>query len=266
MTVVSLTTDFGTGDGYVAAMKGVICRIAPQARILDISHSIPPQDVRTGGFVLRRAVPYFPPGSIHVAVVDPGVGTPRRPLAARLDDQYFIAPDNGILTVLFDEAESKQAQAEFFHLNDPQYWLSTVSRTFHGRDIFAPCGAHLAAGVPIDKLGSRITDPVRLELPHPEETTAGWQANVAIIDHFGNIATNLPGRLVQGRTDVLVRLGNQEVQGLVESYGNYQPGELVALVDSEGYLEIAQVNGNAAAALDVHIDDPVEIVLRDGGL
>jgi hypothetical protein len=247
-------------------MKGVIYGIAPQARIVDISHTIPPQDVRTGGFVLRRAVPYFPPGSIHVVVVDPGVGTPRRPLAARLDNQYFIAPDNGILTALLDDVESKQAQAEFFHLDDSQYWLPAISRTFHGRDIFAPCGAHLAVGVPIDKLGSRITDPVRLEFPHPEKTAEGWQANVAIIDHFGNIATNLPGRLLQGRKDVLVRLENQEVHGLVESYGNCQPGALVALVDSEGYLEIAQVNGDAAAALGVHIDDPLEIVLRDGGL
>ena len=141
-----------------------------------------------------------------------------------------------------------------------------VSRTFHGRDIFAPSGAHLAAGIPIDELGSRITDPLWLDLPRPEKTATGWRANVTIIDHFGNIATNLPRQALEGRTDVLARLGDQEVQGLVESYGNCQPGELVALVDSEGYLEVARVNGNAAAVLGVRIGDPVEVVWPDAGL
>jgi S-adenosylmethionine hydrolase len=266
MVVLSLTTDFGLTDGFVGAMKGVIYAIAPQVRIVDISHLVSPQNVREGAFTLWRAAPYFPAGSIHVAVVDPGVGTQRRPLAARLGDQYFVAPDNGILTRLLEDAEQERAPVEFVHLDNPKYWLRDVSRTFHGRDIFAPCGAHLAAGTPLSDLGTKITDPVRLELPRPEQTSSGWRANVTMIDRFGNIATNLPAQALEGRTKVLVRLLGQEVQGLVDSYGSSRPGELVALVDSEGYLEIAQVNGDAAGALGARIDDPVEVVFGNGGL
>src|SRR5512134_2408312 len=131
MTIITLTTDFGLRDGFVGTLKGVIYGIAPQAKIVDISHSIAPQDVREGAFILRRAAPFFPPGTVHVYVVDPGVGTQRRPLAARLGGQYFVGPDNGMLTPLIEEAERNGQPVEFAHLNNPKYWLPRVSHTFH---------------------------------------------------------------------------------------------------------------------------------------
>jgi hypothetical protein len=262
MTVVTLTTDFGIRDGFVGILKGVIYGIAPQVEIVDISHSIAPQAVREGAFTLRRAAPFFPSGTVHVYVVDPGVGTQRRPLAARLGDHYFVGPDNGMLTPLIEEAERNKKAVEFVHLNNPKYWLPKVSRTFHGRDIFAPVGAHLAQGIPLSELGTPFNDPVRMELPRPVKTENGWSAHVTVIDVFGNLTTDLPASALQGRTDILVRLRGVEVHGITQSYGHKQPGDLIALVDSEDYLEIALVNGNAAQKLGANVGDTVEVIYR----
>ncbi len=260
MTIITLTTDFGLRDGFVGVMKGVIYGIAPQAKIVDISHTIAPQNIHEGAFTLRRAAPFFPDGTVHVYVVDPGVGTQRRPLAARLGEHYFVGPDNGLLTPLIEEAEHNQKLVEFVDLNNPKYWLPKVSRTFHGRDIFAPVGAYLANGVSLNALGPLIRDPVRIELPRPVKTDHGWIAHVTVIDVFGNLATDLPASVLDGRTQVVVRLGGAAVDRITESYGQRQPGDLVALVDSEGYLEIAVVNGSAAQKLDAKVGDPVEVV------
>ncbi len=170
MTVLSITTDFGLTNGFVGVMKGVIYGIAPDVKIVDISHLISAQNVLEGAYAMWRAVPFFPPGSVHVGVVDPGVGTKRRPIGARLGNQLFIAPDNGLLTPLILDAERDGETVEFVHLDNPKYWLPKVSNTFHGRDIFAPTGAHLAAGVPLSELGTPITDPIRLDMPRPEKT------------------------------------------------------------------------------------------------
>ncbi|RPI94785.1 MAG: hypothetical protein EHM40_05425 [Chloroflexi bacterium] len=262
MTILTLTTDFGLRNGFAGVMKGVIYGIAPEAKIVDISHMIAPQDVLEGAYTLRRAAPFFPAGTVHVYVVDPGVGTQRRPLAARLDEHYFVGPDNGLLTPLIEEAERDQKAIEFIHLNNPKYWLPKVSRTFHGRDIFAPVGAHLANGISLNALGPLLRDPVRMELPHPEEVENGWIAHITLIDVFGNLATDLPASALRGRTDVRVRLRGAEVDGITEAYGQKQPGELVALVDSEGYLETAVVNGSAAERLGAKVGDTVEVVYR----
>ncbi|MGB8984131.1 MAG: SAM-dependent chlorinase/fluorinase, partial [Anaerolineales bacterium] len=200
MTVITLTTDFGLRDGFAGIMKGVIYGIAPQAKIVDISHTISPQNIREGALTLARAVPFFPAGTIHIYVVDPGVGTQRRPLAARLGEHTFVGPDNGMLTLLIEAAEQNEKPVEFVHLNNPKYWLPKVSRTFHGRDIFAPAGAHLASGVLLSALGPRLSDPVRIELPRPEKTDHGWIAHIIRIDVFGNLATDLPASALQGRT------------------------------------------------------------------
>jgi S-adenosylmethionine hydrolase len=260
MTVLTLTTDFGLRSGFAGIMKGVIYGIAPQVTIVDISHSIAPQNIQEGAFTLWRAVLFFPPGTVHVYVVDPGVGTQRRPLAARLGDHTFVGPDNGLLTPLIETAEQAKQPVEFVHLNNPKYWLPNISRTFHGRDIFAPVAAHLVNGVSLSALGPRLNDPVRIELPHPVKTEAGWSAHVTAIDSFGNLATDLPASALGSRIDVRVRLRGVEVAGIVASYGNKQPGELVALVDSEGYLEVAVVNGSAAEKLDAHAGDTVEVL------
>lgn len=262
MTVLSITTDFGITNGFVGVMKGVIYGIAPDVKIVDISQLISAQDVLEGAYAMWRAVPFFPPGSVHVGVVDPGVGTQRRPIGARLGDHLFIAPDNGMLTPLLLDAEQKGDPVEFVHLDNPKYWLPKVSNTFHGRDIFAPTGAHLAAGVPLSELGTHITDPIRLDLPRPEEMENGWRAHVTIIDIFGNLTTDLPADALEGRRDVLIRIHGHEIDGIIESYGHRQVGDLVAVVDSEYYIEIAVVNGSAARTLNAKTGDIVEFLLK----
>jgi len=262
MTVLSITTDFGLTNGFVGVMKGVIYGIAPDAKIVDISQLISAQNVLEGAYAMWRAVPFFPPGSVHVGVVDPGVGTKRRPIGAHLGDQYFIAPDNGLLTPLILDAEQNDEIVEFVHLDDPKYWLPKVSNTFHGRDIFAPTGAHLAAGVPLSELGTPITDPIRLDMPRPEKTENGWLAHITIIDIFGNLTTDLPAEALDGRRDVLIRIHGHEIDGIIDSYGHREVGDLVAVVDSEDYIEISVVNGNAARTLNVNVGDSVEVVYK----
>lgn len=263
MTVLSITTDFGLTNGFVGVMKGVIYGIAPNAKIVDISQLISAQNVLEGAYAMWRAVPFFPPGSVHVGVVDPGVGTKRRPIGARLGDQLYIAPDNGLLTPLILDAEQNGEEIEFVHLDNPKYWLPRVSNTFHGRDIFAPTGAHLAAGVPLSKLGTPIDNPIRLDMPRPEKTENGWLAHVTIIDIFGNLTTDLPADALEGRRDVLIRIRGKEIDGIIESYGHREIGDLVAVVDSEYYIEIAVVNGSAARTLGTQVGDPVEVIYKD---
>jgi hypothetical protein len=257
--LVTLTTDFGQQDGFVGTMKGVIWGICPTARIADISHQIPPQDVRAGAIALWRAAPFFPPGTVHVAVVDPGVGTDRRPLAARLGSHYFVGPDNGLFTPLIMDAVDRAEGVEFVHLNKPGFWLPKVSHTFHGRDIFSPVAAHLANGIALADLGAPISDPVWLPMPRPERTRAGWLAHVTVVDVFGNLTLDLPADQLTDLADVSFRLQGREIPGLVASYGHRRSGELVALVDSEDFIEIAIVNGSAARELGAQVGDVVEV-------
>ena len=261
MSVITITTDFGEKDGFVGTLKGVIWSIASEARIADITHEVPPQDVLTGAIALWRAAPFFPAGTVHIAVVDPGVGTKRRPMAAKIGGQYFVGPDNGLFTPMIVDAERAGAKNVFVHLNKPKYWLKNVSYTFHGRDIFAPVAAHLASGVPLRDLGSPFTDPVELEMLQPERTDAGWRAHISVIDVFGNLTTDLPASMLETREGLRVRIAGREIDGLVESYGHRQPGDVVALVDSEGYIEVAVVNGSGAKTLGAKLGDPVEIIL-----
>lgn len=263
MPIISLTTDFGLADGFVGVLKGVIWGICPDANIADITHTIPPQDIRTGAYALWRAVPYFPPNSVHIAVVDPGVGTDRRPIAMHIRDQYFVVPDNGLMTPILETSEKAGYSIEMVHLNKPEYWLSHVSQTFHGRDIFAPCGAHLARGVLMLEMGDRITDPVRLDFPKPIKTLNGWTAHVTIIDTFGNLTTDMPADALNPASSVIIKFKGRLIEGLTFSYGHRSKGDLVALVDSENYIEIAKVNGNAAKATGAKIGDPVEVILHD---
>jgi len=263
MTVLSITTDFGNTNGFVGVMKGVIYGIAPDVKIVDISQLISAQNVLEGAYAMWRAAPFFPPGSVHVGVVDPGVGTKRRPIGAHLGDQYFIAPDNGLLTPLILDAERDGETVEFVHLDDPKYWLPKVSNTFHGRDIFAPTGAHLAAGIPLSEMGSPITDPIRLEMPRPEKTENGWLAHITIIDVFGNLTTDLPAEALDGNQDVIIRIHDREIDGIIESYGHREVGDLVAVVDSEDYIEVSVVNGSAAKTLQAQVGDVVEVIIKD---
>jgi S-adenosylmethionine hydrolase len=258
--ILTLTTDFGTKDGFVGTLKGVIWSICPYAQIADISHEISPQNVLAGAFALWRAYAFFPAGTVHLAIVDPGVGTSRRPVAARLGRHTFVGPDNGLFTPLLEDAEKNGWLVEIVHLTNEKYFLPDVSRTFHGRDIFAPVAAHIANGIPLADLGPVITDPVRLLMPKPEKTADGWRLHVTAVDVFGNLTTDLPAVALTERERVTFHLRGREVRGLVDSYGHKQPGELVALVDSENYVEIAIVNGSAAKTLGAQVGDEVEVL------
>ncbi len=258
--IVTLTTDFGTKDSFVGALKGVIWSICPSAHIADISHEIPPRDVLAGALMLGRAYPFFPKGSVHLAVVDPGVGTSRRPVALRFDGHTFVGPDNGLFTVVLKRAEEQGKPLEIISLENKKYFLPKVSSTFHGRDLFAPVVAHLAGGVQLAKLGPSISDLQRLSMPAPEKVTNGWHAHITVIDVFGNCTTDLPAEFLTDRAEIIFRVNGHEVHGLVTSYGHAQPGDLIALVNSETLIEIAVANGSASEFLGARVGDLVEVV------
>lgn len=262
MPIITLTTDFGLSDGFAGVLKGVIWAIDPEARIADISHLIPPQDILAGAYTLWRAAPFFPPGTVHLAVVDPGVGGERRPLAMDLGEQYFVGPDNGVFTPLMEKAARNHRKVDYVHLTNPEYWLKNVSHTFHGRDIFAPVAAYLAKGVPLSEFGPVLTDPVRLAMSLPEKTDSGWRAHITTIDVFGNLCTDLPAEAIQGGGGLIFRMGRRKVHGLVDSYAQRPAGELVALLNSWGYVEIAVVNGSAARTLGLQRGDSLEVFFQ----
>lgn len=266
MPVISLMTDFGIKDGTVGVMKGVIWGICPSAQISDVSHMIQPQNIREAGFILARSVPYFPKGSIHVVVVDPGVGTQRRPMAAQIGDWFYVGPDNGTITAWLQRAEQEGWQTKFVELNRKQYWLENISYVFHGRDIFSPTAAHLANGVPLGDLGTSFNDPVRLELPKPEKTNSGWRGEVFHLDHFGNVSTNIYiedlGDALRHKENISVRLSGTEINGLVNTFGERPAGELVALMGSSGNLIISVVNGNAQQHLAAKVGDRIDVVIK----
>lgn len=259
MSFITLLTDFGIRDGAVGLMKGVIWRIAPEARIADLSHSVGPQNLQEAAVILSFAAPYFPRNTIHIVVVDPGVGTARRSLAARFGSCFFVGPDNGVCTPLLERAELAQEPIEIVRLDKPEYWLPEVSDVFHGRDVYAPVGAHLAAGVLLSQLGTPMDDPVRLALPKAEHVPGGMRGEVTFIDDFGNLHTNLLRQHLAEWKEVKVRVCNRGISGLVRTFGERPPGTLIALYGTEHDLNIAVVNGNAQATLRAKIGDLVEV-------
>ena len=265
MPVISLMTDFGIKDGNTGVMKGVIWGICPAAQISDLSHLIQPQNIREAAYVFARSIPYFPKGSIHVVVVDPGVGTARRPMAAQIGDWFYVGPDNGTITGLLERAEQEGWQTEFVELTQKKYWLQTISHVFHGRDIFSPVAAHLANGVPLADLGTVFRDPVRLELPRPEKTQSGWRGEVIHIDYFGNASTNIRvedlGEAMKKKETITIRLNGIEIRGMVDTFGDRPLGELIALIGSTGNLGLAVVNGSAVQMLGTKVGDVVDVVL-----
>ena len=249
MKLLTLLTDFGLQDGFVGVMKGIIYGICPEAQIVDITHAVPAQDVLAGALALERSVPYFPAGTIHIAVVDPGVGTLRRAMAARIGEQLVVGPDNGLFTMLYQLAERQGQKVEAVHLNQPRFWRTEISQVFQGRDIFAPAGAHLANGVKLAELGEAIHDPARLSLLQPQRTSNGWRCQVVAVDHFGTLQINLSRMDLQGASVKQIRLGGVVIEGLCSTFGDRPPGTLINLMDSSDHLSIAVVNGNAAEQL-----------------
>lgn len=244
MTAITLTTDFGTGSPYVAAMKGVVLSINPAAVLIDITHAVPPQDVHAGAVVLEDTTRLFPAGMIHVAVIDPGVGTERRLIYAEIGPQRYVCPDNGLLSRL----ARREPPRLVVTLAEREHWRPQVSATFHGRDILAPVAARLSLGLDPKKLGPRQERLVSLAWPEVRRGPGAIEGSVLLVDSFGNLVTDIDEDMLAGvdPASVRVRCRGARVEGLARTYGDHQPGTLVALIGSTGRLEIALVGGSAA--------------------
>jgi len=259
--LVTLLTDFGTRDPYVAAMKGVILSRCPQAQVVDISHDIPPQDVLAGAVVLGQTARYFPPGTLHVAVIDPGVGTDRRILAGRFGGQTFLFPDNGVITFV---AESMPTEALVSVSNTRFLPPRPPSATFHGRDVFAPVAAHILNGVPLGQLGPQPGTYELLDIPVPVEREGVLVGRVIYVDRFGNLVSNISGQILQGWCVDLagfrVICAGRDVGPLQGTYAFAGVGEPLALLNSMGILEIAVNRGRACDVLNAGVGAEVRLI------
>ncbi len=259
MPIVTLTTDFGQDSPYVAQVKAVLLSSLPDLAIVDITHSVPAQDVQQAAYVLAEVTPHFPPQSIHMAVIDPGVGTQRRIVFAELGDQRYIAPDNGLLGLLASQQPGPQ---RFIELTEPRFWSPEVSDTFHGRDIMAPVVAQLAAGLRPDELGPEINDLVMLTVPKPTVLPNQVVGEIIFVDSFGNLISNISRKDLRRATEgsaVRVQCGTHEVTRIVKTYGEESPGTPVALFSSSGRLELALVERNASKQLGLGTRAPVTV-------
>jgi S-adenosyl-L-methionine hydrolase (adenosine-forming) len=258
--VITLTTDFGLSDHFVGVMKGVIFSIAPAVRVIDISHGVEPYNIADGAFTIAQAYRYFPKNTIHIIVVDPGVGSARRPLLAEAAGQYFIAPDNGVLSMIL----VREKTARVRHITAEKYFLHPVSRTFHGRDVFSPVAGHLAAGAPPAKFGKLIEDHILAAFDQPAKTGRDtWTGLILKADHFGNLATNFHiDQFPSLRTHPFkIKAGSRSISRLALTFSECAPGELFAIVGSSGYVEIAAAEASAARALGCGAGAPVELTL-----
>lgn len=266
--IISLLTDFGTLDGYVGVMKGVILGIAPECRLVDLTHDIPPQDIRSGAWVLSTSWRYFPEGSIFLCVVDPGVGSERRPIALRADGRVFVGPDNGLFSYILAGGEPERVVV----LDKPLYHLPLPSATFHGRDIFSPCAAHLARGILLEAIGSAIpaANLATFPLPHPEWTDDDLLiGHVLHTDHFGNLITDFDAGLtgaILTTPSVALRIAGVAVTARSPTFAAGPDDQPFALRDSSGHLALAVRNGSAASLLGAGEGDEVHVtgLLRQG--
>ncbi len=260
--LITFTSDFGLDDWFVGVVHGVIEQVCPDARVVDLTHTIPPGQIERAAFIVGAAAPDFPPGTVHLAVVDPGVGTERRALAVRAHRQLFVGPDNGVLDWAFADRE-----AEAHALTDARYFRAPVSRTFHGRDVFAPVAAHLARGVPLASVGPRVRDPMRLTALVSHREDGALAGRITFIDRFGNALTNLRAEEIAlafprvPEADLEVRVAGRRLRGIRQAYGDNTVGTLVAIMSSSGVLEVAQVGGDVADRLGIGVGDPVSVVI-----
>lgn len=259
--IVTLTTDFGTSDHLVGAMKGVILNINPAARIVDMNHSVVPYDILDGALSLANAYTYFPPRTIHIVVVDPGVGTERRPILVSGEKQFFVAPDNGVLSMIY-EREACTVR----HITAEHYFLNPVSPTFHGRDIFAPTAAWLSKTLQTEAFGEAVTDFVRFTMPKAKANGQGVKGVVLRVDAFGNLMTNLKAEDIPigalGGGEIKIAVGGKQVLKFAQTFASGNPGEAIAVLGSAGYVEIAVNRGNAARTLGVNRGAEVTLDLR----
>jgi S-adenosylmethionine hydrolase len=260
--VITFLTDFGYVDAYVGAMKGVALGICPGATLIDVTHAVPPQDVLAGALLLPAYVPFYPPDSVHVAVVDPGVGSARRGVALEvwLDGarRFLVGPDNGLFWPLLAGAESFRAVS----LTEARYWRPPVAPTFHGRDVFAPVAAHLAAGLPLEALGPPVNDLARLDLPPVQRQAGALQGEILAVDHFGNCASNIRAADLAGLGEVSrlrVLVAGHDLGPPRRTFADVAVGAALALINSAGYLEVAVRDGRADAALGLRRGVPIRV-------
>ncbi len=256
MSVITLTTDFGAGSPYAAAMKGVVLSINPEATVVDVAHNVPPQNIREGAIVLDDVTRWFPEGTIHVAVVDPGVGTDRPIVYARIGQQNYVAPDNGLLSRL----ARRTPPSTIFRLEDSQYWLDPVSNTFHGRDIMAPVAARLSLGLDPQLLGPPQEELGGFDWPDVHQTTLRLEGTVIEVDSFGNLITDISVEMLAGRpTDerVCIICSIYETWGIYRAYADQLGGTFIALIGSTGHIELAVVGDDAAERLGIQVGTPV---------
>ena len=263
--IVTLTTDFGLQDHFVGTMKGVILEYAPDARLVDISHSVQPFDVFDGALTIAQAYSYFPSRTVHMVIVDPGVGTARRPIVVSTEKHLFVAPDNGVLSLIFDREERISVR----NVTAEHYYLQPVSNTFHGRDIFAPIAAYLAKGVDPDRMGDEITDFVRFSAPKPKPLDEHTLRGVVLkVDRFGNLITNITPKDASMIFDAQphpfkIVVGKREITQMHTAYAEGAPGEVFGILGSMGFLEIAANRGAAAKLLEAAKGTDVNIVLEE---
>jgi S-adenosyl-L-methionine hydrolase (adenosine-forming) len=257
--IITLTTDYGTNDHLVGTLKGVILKINPEATIVDITHGVAPYDLLDGALAIGSAYAYFPPRTIHIVVVDPGVGTERRPLLVSGDNQYFVAPDNGVLSLVYERNTNvvvRNATAE-------HYYLQPVSNTFHGRDIFAPIAAWLSKGWQTAAMGEEIQDYKKFALPKPKASDGVVKGVVLRVDSFGNLITNFRSEdlpeAARTNGNLELQVGTQSVKRLVDTFARGESAEPIAFVGSSGYIEIAVNKGNAAKALGIGRGAPITL-------
>ena len=257
--IVTLTTDFGHSDHFIGVMKGVILGICPAADIVDISHEVQPFEIGEGAFLLAQAYRYFPPKTVHVAVVDPGVESARRPILVEMSGQYFIGPDNGVLTMVYSAAPHKAR-----HITAEKYFLKPVSRTFHGRDVFAPVAAHLAAGVRAASFGKLIADHLKVSFDKPQQTARrGWSGTVLHVDRFGNLITNFHAKdFPELETRPFeMSVGTRKIHRLALHYSETDAGEIFLIAGSSSYFEVAANQASAARLLGCGSGAPCDLTL-----
>jgi S-adenosylmethionine hydrolase len=271
-TFITLTTDFGLTDGYIAAMKGVIYSINPEATIVDICHNIQPQNIREAAFVFSTAYSHFPSYAVHLVVVDPGVGTNRRAIILKTPKAHFVAPDNGVLSYVVDAfspqpiPDSQRVKLgpdlQAYAITKSEYWRKPVSNTFHGRDIFAPVAARLSLGLIASSLGDKLDTITTFPIPHPSQNGDAIIGHVLHIDHFGNLITDIKeSTLPTISQSITITVGDHRIQGLVRAYAEREG--LIALFGSSGFLEISMPNTNAATFLKAKVGD--EVIIRNEG-
>jgi S-adenosylmethionine hydrolase len=247
--IITLTTDYGTDDHLAGVMKGVILSINPEVNVVDISHGVIAHDILDGALMIGEAFKHFPAKTIHVVVVDPGVGTQRRPILVSADQHYFVAPDNGVLSSVYDQSEAVYA----WHIISEHYFRQPVSNTFHGRDIFAPVAAWLSKSWQTSAFGEPVTDFVRFGIPKPKAAGNALKGSVLRVDRFGNLITNITPEdlpaLANGAANVNIRIGNTQIAKIVQTFAQGEAGQPFGLIGSSGYLEICVNKGNAARAL-----------------